>query len=75
MPNEKKEKKTPQWEKVLKELEKGPQDSWDLAFRLHMLRVPNRIKEIEKKGYVVDREYYYKDGTHGAIYTLRKDAS
>lgn len=67
--------KVPQWERVLAELEKGPQDSWDLAFRLRMLRVPNRISELEKKGYVIDKEPYYIDGSHGVVYTLRKEVS
>lgn len=72
---ETKEKKVPQWKRVLTELEKGPQDSWELAFRLRMLRVPNRIMELEKMGYEIDREPYYVNGSHGVVYTLRKDVS
>lgn len=70
-----KEKKKPQWERVLEELKKGPQDSWELAFNLHMLRVPNRIAELEKRGYEIGREPYYRDGSHGVVYTLISEAS
>ena len=67
--------KLTQQSRILEELMTGPKKSYELAFKLHILRVPNRITELINKGYPIDREIVYEGHTHYTLYTLRKEAS
>lgn len=72
--------KLTQQARIIEKLRIRPYKSYELAFDLHILRVPNRITELIDKGYVITRDTVYENGTHYTLYTLilepvRKEAS